>query len=93
MFLATMDAIGDQMHGMHVSPMILYRAQLLKDAVMATSVLDEKCVFVCGSFHSDYHSGIPDQLPADISYLTVKILPEGDELDPDMADFVIVRED
>jgi len=91
MFLATMDAIGDQMHGMPVSPMNIYRAQLLKDAVMARSVLNAKCVFVCGSFHSDYHSGIPDQLPPNVSYLTVKILPEGEDLDQEMADYVIVR--
>ena len=91
MFLATMDAIGDQMHGMPVSPENLYRAQLLKDAVMARSILDERVVFICGSFHSDFHSGIPDQISSS-SYLTVTVLGEGEEYSSDLADFVIVRE-
>ncbi len=92
MFLATMEAIGDQMHGMPVAPENLYRAQLLKDAVMARSIFNEKVVFVCGSFHSDFHSGIPDQISSD-SYLAVTVLGEGEEYSPDMADFVIFRQD
>ncbi|MCD4706669.1 MAG: ChaN family lipoprotein [Candidatus Sabulitectum sp.] len=91
-FLATMEAIGDQMHGMPVAPENLYRAQLLKDAVMARSISGEKVVFVCGSFHSDFHSGIPDQISSD-SYLTVTVLGEGEEFSPDLADFVIFRQD
>ncbi len=91
MFLATMEAIGDQMHGMPVSPENLYRAQLLKDAVMARSILGERVLFVCGSFHSDFHSGIPDQLSSD-SYLTVTVLGEGEEFSAELADFVIVRQ-
>ena len=93
MFLATMEAIGDQMHGMPMDPLDMYRAQLLKDAVMARSVLNGRCVFICGSFHSDYHSGIPDQLPPGTDYLTVTILAENGDLDAEMADFVIVRDD
>lgn len=89
MFLATMDA---QMHGMPLSPENLYRAQLLKDAVMARSILGERVLFVCGSFHSDYHSGIPDQISSD-SYLTVTVLGEGEEYSSDLADFVIIRQD
>ena len=92
MFLATMEAIGDQMHGMPVAPENLYRAQLLKDVVMARSILEDKVVFVCGSFHSDYHSGIPDQISSD-SYLTVTVLGEGEEYSSDLADFVIIRQD
>lgn len=92
MFLATMEAIGDQMHGMPVAPENLYRAQLLKDVVMARSILGDKVVFVCGSFHSDYHSGIPDQISSD-SYLTVTVLGEGEEYSSDLADFVIIRQD
>ena len=91
MFLATMEAIGDQMHGMPVSPENLYRAQLLKDAVMASSIDGQKAVFMCGSFHSDYYSGIPDQLTTD-SYITISVLGEGEEFVPELADFVIVRE-
>lgn len=89
-FLATMEAIGDQMHGMPLDVENMYRAQLLKDAVMASSIAEKKVVFICGSFHSDFHSGIPDQLSS-ASYLTVTILPEGEEYDPELADFVIVR--
>ncbi len=90
-FLATMEALGGGMHGMAMDPMNLYRAQLLKDAVMASSAAGNRCVLVCGSFHSDYRSGIPDQLPPDVSFLTVKILPEGEPMDPEAADFVVVR--
>lgn len=92
MFLATMNAIGDQMHGMPVAAENLYRAQLLKDAVMARSIAGEKVVFVCGSFHSDFHSGIPDQISSD-SYLTVTVLGEDEEFSHNLADFVIVRQD
>ena len=79
------------MHGMPVDHGNMYRAQLLKDAVMAASIIGVRCVFVCGSFHSDFHSGIPDQLTPEVSVVTVKILPEDEEYDPEMADFVIVR--
>lgn len=43
----------------------LYKAQVLKDAVMAASLeayLDHLIFFCCGRFHSDYHLGIPYQL-------------------------------
>lgn len=90
-FLATMEEIGDQMHSMPMDPMNIYRAQLLKDAVMARSIRGERCVFVCGAFHCDYHSGIPDQLPTDTEWLTVRILAEGEEYDPEIADYVVLR--
>lgn len=90
-FLATMEALAGGMHQMPLDPMNLYRAQLLKDAAMASSAAGNRCVLVCGSFHSDYRSGIPDQLPPDVSFVTVKILPEGDPLDPAAADFIVVR--
>jgi uncharacterized iron-regulated protein len=51
------------MKGMKVDG--LYKAQVLKDAVMAASVepfLDRRTLFCCGHFHSDYHLGIPYQL-------------------------------
>lgn len=90
-FLATMDAIGDQMHGMPVDPENMYRAQLLKDAVMAQSIQNMKVLFICGSFHSDYHSGIPDQIVSE-DFLTVTVLGEEEEYSRDLADFVIIRE-
>jgi uncharacterized iron-regulated protein len=43
----------------------LYKAQVLKDAVMAASLrpyLDRRILFFCGRFHSDHHLGIPYQL-------------------------------
>ena len=43
----------------------LYKAQVVKDAVMAASLepfLDRRIFFCCGRFHSDYHLGIPYQL-------------------------------
>ena len=69
----------------------MYRAQLLKDAVMARSIRGISCVFICGSFHSDHHSGIPDQLQDHGSYLTVSVIPEDEEMDFTAADFVIMR--
>jgi uncharacterized iron-regulated protein len=51
------------MKGMKVDG--LYKAQVLKDAVMAASVdpfIDRHTLFCCGHFHSDYHLGIPYQL-------------------------------
>ena len=90
-FLATMEELGGQMHSMPMDPMDMYRAQLLKDAVMARSVDGIQCVFVCGGFHSDYRSGVPDQLPAGTEYSTVRILAQGEEADPELADYVILR--
>ena len=90
-FMETMEAVGGEMHGMPMDRGNLYRAQLLKDAVMASSINGIPCVFICGSFHSDFHSGILDQMNGALSTATVKILPDGEEYDPEMADFVIVR--
>ncbi len=91
-FLATMEALSGQMQSMPMDPVNMYRAQLLKDAVMASSIEGISCVFVCGSFHSDYRSGIPDQLEPGVSYLTVSVVGEGESWATDQADFVIVRE-
>jgi uncharacterized iron-regulated protein len=43
----------------------LYKAQVLKDAVMAASLepfLARRILFCCGRFHAGYHLGIPYQL-------------------------------
>ena len=48
-----------------IKPQALFKAQILKDAVMAASIeafLDRRILFCCGHFHSDYHLGIPYQL-------------------------------
>jgi len=91
-FLATMDALSGQMQSMPMDPVNMYRAQLLKDAVMASSIEGVSCVFVCGSFHSDFHSGIPDQLEPGVLYLTVSVVGEDEPWEADQADFIIVRE-
>ena len=54
---------GSPMKGMNLDG--LFKAQVLKDAVMAASLepyLDRRILFCCGHFHSDYHLGIPYQL-------------------------------
>jgi len=89
-FLETMEAVGGEMHAMPVDPENLYRAQLLKDAVMANSIAGRRCVFVCGRFHSDYHSGIPDQLPTETTISTVSVLRADEPVDFTLADFLIV---
>jgi len=55
----------------------LYKAQVLKDAVMAASIepfLDRRILFCCGHFHSDYHLGIPFQLQKNHPELKVAVL-------------------
>ena len=55
----------------------LYRAQVLKDAVMAASLepfLDRRILFCCGRFHSDYHLGIPYQLRKNHPVLKVAVV-------------------
>ncbi len=90
-FMATMEAISSQMQRMPMDPSNMYRAQLLKDAVMASSIAGQNCIFICGSFHSDERSGIPDQLESGVTYLTVKIVGEDEPWNTEQADFVIVR--
>ena len=63
------------MKGMKVEA--LYKAQVLKDAVMAASLepfLDQRILFCCGRFHSDYHLGIPFQFEKNHPELTVAVV-------------------
>ena len=63
------------MKGMNVDG--LYKAQVLKDAVMAASVepfLDRRILFCCGHFHSDYHLGIPHQLRKNHPKLKIAVI-------------------
>jgi uncharacterized iron-regulated protein len=63
------------MKGMEVEG--LYKAQLLKDSVMAASVepfLDRRTLFCCGHFHSDYHLGIPYQLQKNHPKLKIAVI-------------------
>lgn len=55
----------------------LFKAQVLKDAVMAASLepyLDRRILFCCGRFHSDYHLGIPYQLEKNHPELRVAVV-------------------
>ena len=67
----------------HLAPMkrlnveALYKAQVLKDAVMAASLepfLNHRILFCCGRFHSDYHLGIPYQLQKNHPALKVAVV-------------------
>jgi uncharacterized iron-regulated protein len=60
-----------------MNPDALYKAQVLKDAVMATSLepfLKHRILFFCGHFHSDYHLGIPYQLQKNHPELKVAVI-------------------
>ena len=55
----------------------LYKAQVVKDAVMAASLepfLGRRILFCCGRFHSDHHLGIPYQLQMNHPELKVAVL-------------------
>jgi uncharacterized iron-regulated protein len=55
----------------------LYKAQVLKDAVMAASIepfLNRRILFCCGHFHSDYHLGIPYQLRKNHPKLKIAVI-------------------
>jgi uncharacterized iron-regulated protein len=81
-----------------LSPEGLYKAQVLKDAVMAASLepfLDRTILFCCGHFHSDYHQGIPYQLQKnhpDIKVAVIAFASSVDELNGKdtsrLADFI-----
>ncbi len=76
-FSANLEAMpsGAPMRGMGLDG--LYKAQVLKDAVMAASLepfLDHRILFCCGHFHSDYHLGIPYQLQENHPELKVAVI-------------------
>lgn len=55
----------------------LYKAQVVKDAVMAASLepfLHRRVLFCCGHFHCDYHLGIPYQLHVNHPELKTTVL-------------------
>jgi uncharacterized iron-regulated protein len=88
------------MKGMKVDG--LYKAQVLKDSVMATSVepfLDRRTLFCCGHFHSDYHLGIPYQLQKNHPKLKIAVIAMAPSLEnlsmkdrSKVADFIWVEE-
>jgi uncharacterized iron-regulated protein len=76
-FVANMEIMphSTPMKGMNVKA--LFKAQVLKDAVMAASMepsLDRRILFCCGHFHSDYHLGIPYQLQKNHPELKIAVV-------------------
>ena len=88
------------MKGMQVNG--LYKAQVLKDAVMAASVepfINRRILFCCGHFHSDYHLGIPDQLQKNHPRLKIAVIAMASSVEnlpmkdrSKVADFIWVEE-
>jgi len=88
------------MKGMNVDG--LYKAQVLKDAVMAVSIepfLDRRTLFCCGHFHCDYHLGIPYQLQKNHPKLKIAVIVMASSLEnvpmkdrSRVADFIWVEE-
>jgi uncharacterized iron-regulated protein len=88
------------MKGMKVNG--LYKAQVLKDAVMAASIepfLDCRTLFCCGHFHSDYHLGIPYQLQKNHPKLKIAVIAMASSVEnllmedrSKVADFIWVEE-
>jgi uncharacterized iron-regulated protein len=88
------------MKGMNVNG--LYKAQVLKDAVMAASVepfIDRRTLFCCGHFHSDYHLGIPYQLQKNHPKLKIAVIAMASSVEnlpmkdrSKVADFIWVEE-
>lgn len=80
----------------------LYKAQVLKDAVMAASLepfLDRRTLFCCGHFHSDYHLGIPYQLQKNHPELKIAVIAMASSVEKllmkdraKVADFIWVEE-
>ena len=88
------------MKGMNVDG--LYKAQVLKDSVMAASIepfLDRRTLFCCGHFHCDYHLGIPYQLQKNHPKLKIAVIAMASAVEnlimkdrSKVADFIWVEE-
>jgi uncharacterized iron-regulated protein len=77
LFMATMEQMPHSEPMGRMNPKALYKAQVLKDAVMAASIepfLDHRILFCCGHFHSDYHLGIPYQLQKNHPELKIAVV-------------------
>ena len=76
-FLATLDMMSNRAPMRMRKTKALFKAQVLKDAVMAGSLdafLDRRILFCCGHFHSDYHLGIPYQLRKNHPELKIAVI-------------------
>ncbi len=88
------------MKGMNVDG--LYKAQVLKDSVMAASIepsLDRRILFCCGHFHCDYHLGIPHQLQKNHPGIKIAVIAMASSVEAlpmkdrsKVADFIWVEE-
>ncbi len=84
------------------NPEALYKAQVLKDAVMAASLerfLDRRILFCCGHFHCDYHLGIPYQLEKNHPKTRIAVIAMASAVEPlpmkersKVADFIWIDE-
>jgi len=76
-FMATMGEMPHSAPMKGIKADGLYKAQVLKDAVMSASLepfLGRLILFCCGHFHSDYHLGIPYQLQKNHPELKVAVV-------------------
>jgi len=76
-FLATMETMPDGTPMKRMKTEALFKAQVLKDGVMAYSLsgfLNRRILFCCGHFHSDYHLGIPYQLKKNHPELKIAVI-------------------
>ena len=76
-FVANMEIMPHSAPMKGMNGKALFKAQVLKDAVMAASMepfLDRRILFCCGHFHSDYHLGIPYQLQKNHPDLKVVVI-------------------
>jgi uncharacterized iron-regulated protein len=76
-FVALMNKMPDSAPMKRLNVGGLYKAQVLKDAVMAASLepfLHRRIFFCCGRFHSEYHLGIPYQLQKNHPELNVAVV-------------------
>jgi uncharacterized iron-regulated protein len=101
-FMATLGRMPSVGPMKRLNPEALYKAQVLKDAVMAGSLesfLDRRILFCCGHFHSDYHLGIPYQLGRNHPELSIAVITMASVVEPlamkdrsRVADFIWIDE-
>lgn len=101
-FMATLEEMPSSGPMTALKPEALYKAQVLKDAVMAASLegfLDRQTLFCCGHFHSDYHLGIPYQLHKNHPELEIAVISMASSLEnlsmkerSRVADFIWIDE-
>jgi uncharacterized iron-regulated protein len=101
-FVASMEEMPHHTPMKKINKDGLYKAQVLKDAVMAASLepfLDRRILFCCGHFHSDYHLGIPYQLQKNHPELKTAVITFGPSVEAllmkdrsRVADFIWIDE-